>query len=151
MKQYESYKNSGVEWIGDIPENWEVKKLKRISQINRGASPRPINSPKYFNDNGEFGWVRISDVTKSNRYLEKTVQKLSSLGVSCSVKMHPNDIFLSIAGSVGKPIITKVKCCIHDGFVCFTNLKIDSEFLYYLLLGDNIYDGLGKRRNTVKS
>ena len=138
------FKSSGVDWLGDIPEHWEVRKLKRICQIKRGASPRPIASPKYFDDNGEFGWVRISDVTKSDRYLERTTQYLSKLGTQFSVKMYPNDIFLSIAGSVGKAIITKVKCCIHDGFVWFSGLKIDNEFLYYIFQIDKIYEGLGK-------
>lgn len=144
MKTYEKYKDSGVEWIGDIPEHWEVRKLKRVCQVKRGASPRPIDSPKYFDDNGEFGWVRISDVTRSERYLEETQQYLSKLGTQCSVKMYPNDIFLSIAGSVGKAIITKVKCCIHDGFVWFKGLKIDTEFLYYIFQISRIYEGLGK-------
>jgi type I restriction enzyme S subunit len=137
-------KNSGVDWLGDIPEHWEVRKLKRICQVKRGASPRPIDSPKYFDDNGEFGWVRISDVTKSDRYLEGTEQYLSKLGVQFSVKIYPGDIFLSIAGSVGKAIITKVKCCIHDGFVWFKGLKIDREFLFYLFQISKIYEGLGK-------
>jgi len=30
MERYERYKDSGVEWIGEIPEGWEVKKLKYI-------------------------------------------------------------------------------------------------------------------------
>ena len=144
MKTYEKYKDSGVDWIGDVPEHWEVRKLKRVCQVKRGASPRPIDSPKYFDDNGEFGWVRISDVTRSERYLEETQQYLSKLGTQCSVKMYPNDIFLSIAGSVGKAIITKVKCCIHDGFVWFKGLKIDTEFLYYIFQISRIYEGLGK-------
>lgn len=143
-RKYEKYKSSGVEWIGEIPDHWEVRKLKRISQVKRGASPRPIDSPKYFDDNGEFGWVRISDVTKSDRYLFETEQYLSKLGVQHSVKMYPNDIFLSIAGSVGKAIITKVPCCIHDGFVWFKGLKIDTEFLFYIFQINKIYEGLGK-------
>jgi type I restriction enzyme S subunit len=33
MKQYDSYKESGIEWIGEIPEHWEVKKLKHLFDI----------------------------------------------------------------------------------------------------------------------
>lgn len=144
MKQYDSYKISNVEWIGDIPENWNVKKIKWLSPVKRGASPRPIDDPKYFDDNGEYSWVRISDVSSSERYLEKTIQVLSELGASLSVKREPGDFFLSIAGSVGKPIITKIKCCIHDGFVWFPQLKLNTEYLYYIFETGMPYKGLGK-------
>ncbi len=137
-------KDSGVEWLGEIPEHWELKKLKRFSVIKRGASPRPIADPKYFDENGEWSWVRIADVSASERYLKSTTQTLSDLGASLSVKMLPNDFFLSIAGSVGKPIITKIKCCIHDGFVYFPNLKLNSEFLFYIFSTSQPYQGLGK-------
>ena len=38
MKKYEHYKNSGVEWLGEIPEHWEVKKLKFIGNIYAGIN-----------------------------------------------------------------------------------------------------------------
>ncbi len=144
MQRYEKYKDSGVEWIGEIPEGWEVKKLKRLSTIRRGASPRPIADPKYFDNLGEWAWVRIADVSASERYLESTTQTLSELGASLSVKMLPNSFFLSIAGTVGKPIITKIQCCIHDGFVYFISLNLNPEFLYYIFSTGQPYKGLGK-------
>jgi type I restriction enzyme S subunit len=102
-------KDSGVEWIGEIPEHWKVVKIRHLTLVKRGASPRPIDDPKYFDDDGEFSWVRISDVTASLKYLENTTQSLSNLGSSLSVKLHPGKLFLSIAGSVGKPMISKIK------------------------------------------
>lgn len=128
MNRYDKYKPSRVEWIGEIPKHWDFLRIKRLTNIKRGASPRPIDDPKYFDDNGEFAWVRIADVTASERYLESTTQVLSELGSSLSVKRYPGDFFLSIAGTVGKPIITKIKCCIHDGFVWFPNLKANPEY-----------------------
>ena len=89
-------KPSGAEWLGDIPEEWDVRRIKTLSKIVRGASPRPIDDQKYFDENGEFSWVRISDVTASNFYLEKTEQKIYELGSSLSVKLFQDDIFLSI-------------------------------------------------------
>lgn len=140
-----SMRDSGIEWIGDIPRHWKVEKIKRLTSVKRGASPRPIDDPKYFDDlNGEYGWVRIEDVTKSSKYLLETKEKLSTLGISKSVKMKPDDIFLSIAGSVGKPIISKISCCIHDGFVYFVGLKQDVEFMFYIFNCKNIFSGLGK-------
>ena len=95
-------KPSGVEWLGDVPEHWEVRRIKSLSVVKRGASPRPIDDQRYFDETGEFAWVRISDVTASNRYLEKTTQRLSKLGQDLSVELQPGSLFLSIAGSVGK-------------------------------------------------
>lgn len=144
MKRYDSYKDSGIEWIGEIPSHWDAKRIKLYSPVKRGASPRPIDDPKYFDDNGEYAWVRIADVTASDRYLLNTTQRLSELGASLSVKRDEGDFFLSIAGSVGKPMITKIKCCIHDGFVYFPNLTINPEFLYYIFQTGLPYLGLGK-------
>lgn len=141
---YEKYKDSGIEWLGEIPEHWQSLNFKRLTLIKRGASPRPIDDPKYFDDDGEYAWVRIADVTASERYLETTTQKLSELGKSLSVPLEPGNLFLSIAGSVGKPIITKIKCCIHDGFVYFPDLKANQEFIYYIFNSGQPYLGLGK-------
>ena len=134
---------SRIDWIGAIPSHWNCIKIKNLSPVLRGASPRPIDDPKYFDENGEFSWVRIADVTSSERYLTKTTQKLSNLGASLSVKRYPGDIFLSIAGTVGKPIITTINCCIHDGFVWFPLLRINPEFLYYIFMTGQPYRGLG--------
>ena len=144
MKPYPRYKDSGVEWIGAIPEDWNVIRIKRLSPVKRGASPRPIHDPKYFDIDGEFAWVRIADLSASEKYLETTTQTLSELGASLSVKRFPGDFFLSIAGTVGKPIITKIKCCIHDGFVYFPQLNINPEYLYYIFSTGLPYQGLGK-------
>ena len=88
--------------------------------------------------------MQIADVSASGRYLEKTTQSLSDLGASLSVKQNPGDLFISIAGTVGKLIITKIKCCIHDGFIWFNNPKFNKDFLYYIFLSEAPYRGLGK-------
>lgn len=137
-------RESGVEWIGSVPEHWQIKKIKRLCQVRRGASPRPIDDPIYFDDDGEYAWVRISDVTAAGRYLRTTEQRLSGFGSSKSVRLEPGELFVSIAGTVGKPVITKIKCCIHDGFVYFVGLKENREFLYYVLVTGAPYGGLGK-------
>ena len=137
-------KDSGVEWIGETPKHWRVTAIKWLTPIRRGASPRPIDDPKYFDSTGKYGWVRISDVTSSNRYLLKTEQKLSELGSSFSVKLPLGSLFLSIAGSVGKPCITGIDACIHDGFVYFPLLRIDPMWLFWVFEAKAPFVGLGK-------
>ncbi|MDF2410237.1 restriction endonuclease subunit S [Aeromonas sp. 2HA2] len=141
---YPEYKDSGVEWLGEIPNSWDVIKIKHLSSVKRGASPRPIDDPKYFDEDGDYAWVRIADVTASSTYLEKTPQTMSELGSSLSVRLEPDQLFLSIAGTVGKPCINKIKACIHDGFVYFPELKIPNKYLYYVFAGELAYKGLGK-------
>lgn len=139
------YKESNVQWIGRIPSHWTVKMIKRDSLVRRGASPRPIDDPKYFDNDGEYRWVRISDVTASKSgYLFETDQRLSELGASLSVKLQPGALFLSIAATVGKPCIAQVACCIHDGFVYFPFLTINARFLWYIFEAGEAYKGLGK-------
>ena len=116
----------------DFPD-WEEKTLGEISKIKRGASPRPISSPIWFSTKSEIGWVRISDVTKSNKYLEETEQYLSEAGIKKSRFVPYGNLIMSICATIGKPIITKMDVCIHDGFVVFEKLQEDITFIYFLL------------------
>ena len=143
-QKYVEYKDSGVEWLGEVPSDWDVVKIKHLSSVKRGASPRPIDDPKFFDDYGDYAWVRIADVSASDMYLLNTTQTMSALGSSLSVKLEPNELFLSIAGTVGKPCINKIKACIHDGFVYFPDLKIPNKYLFYIFAGEQAYKGLGK-------
>ncbi|MCA2993071.1 restriction endonuclease subunit S [Gemmatimonas sp.] len=137
-------KDSGVEWLGDVPAHWSVQMIKRLSPVMRGASPRPIDDPKYFDDDGEFAWVRIADVSASTGRLTEASQYLSDLGSSLSVKLAPGALFVSIAGTVGKPCITDIHACIHDGFVYFPSLQIEPMWLFRIFEAGTCYGGLGK-------
>ncbi|PWY45279.1 restriction endonuclease subunit S [Pseudomonas sp. RW405] len=114
-------------------EEWMVKRLGDVARIQRGASPRPIDSPVWFDQNSSVGWVRISDVTKSGMYLRETTQRLSPLGVQHSRPVARGSLIMSICATVGRPVITKIDVCIHDGFVVFDDLQADKLFIYYTL------------------
>ncbi|MGN8482939.1 restriction endonuclease subunit S [Helicobacter pylori] len=115
------------------PSNWQRVRLGDIAEIKRGASPRPIENPKWFCANSNVGWVRISDISKNSRFLYKTAQKLSKKGIEKSRFVKQNSLIMSMCATIGKPIITKIDTCIHDGFVVFENPKIDLNYLYYFL------------------
>lgn len=34
LKPYSSYKDSGVKWLGDVPEHWQVRRLKHLARLN---------------------------------------------------------------------------------------------------------------------
>ena len=49
MRKYSKYKPSNIEWIGDIPEHWEIKVLKRLAKICNGQDHK-----KVWDANGQF-------------------------------------------------------------------------------------------------
>jgi type I restriction enzyme S subunit len=112
---------------------WQMTQLGRIAKIQRGASPRPIEDPIWFNENSSVGWVRISDVTRSGMFLYGTTQRLSPLGVEHSRPVSSGSLIMSICATVGRPVITRIDVCIHDGFVVFDELNADQRFVYYVL------------------
>ena len=120
--------------VGVIPEEWEVIPLSRTARrISRGASPRPIDSPEWFDARSSVGWVRISDVTRSHRYLEETTQRLSEAGIRNSRYVPSGSLIMSICATVGRPIETRIDACIHDGFVVFDQPTVNQAFLYHVL------------------
>lgn len=53
-------KDSGIEWIGEVPEHWEVKRMKELSAIGSGTTPKS-GEDKYY-ENGIHPWLNTSDV-----------------------------------------------------------------------------------------
>lgn len=112
---------------------WEMKRLGELATIQRGASPRPIDDPAWFDNNSPVGWVRISDVTKTDMFLRETTQRLSHRGIQHSRPVPAGNLIMSICATVGRPVITQLDVCIHDGFVVFDQLQADQAFIYYVL------------------
>lgn len=111
-------------------EEWKECKLGDIVEIHRGASPRPIQ--KFIATSG-MPWVKISDATASNsRFINSTKEFIIEDGISKSVIVNPEDLIVSNSATPGLPKIMKIKACIHDGWLYFSNYKnISRDFLYY--------------------
>lgn len=136
-------------WFAEVRERLaslgtDRVKLRHICIVKRGQSPRPIDDPSYFDDEGTHGWVRIEDASRSDMYLTTTTQRLSSKGKARSVPVGPGILLVSIAASVGKPIITAMDCCYHDGWVGLFDLRAVPEFVYFALLLPETFGGLGQ-------
>lgn len=118
---------------------WMTTTIGGLSAVARGASPRPIASPRWFDNDGEVRWIRIADVNRSDgRTLRETTQALSSDGIARSRYLKPGTLIMSIAATVGIPVITGVPSCIHDGFVALEDLKADKRFMLYLLKASEV-------------
>ncbi len=118
---------------GVIPEGWKVTRLGNLANVMRGASPRPIDSSKWFDEYSSTGWLRISDITAAGKYVTETAQSLSAEGIANSRFVMSGNLVMSICATVGRPVITRKDVCIHDGFVVFDHLQTDNEYLYYTL------------------
>lgn len=125
--------------IGLIPHDWEVKKLGENASIYRGGSPRPIeayitNSPEGVN------WLKIGDVSPTDKYFTHCAEKITPLGTACSRQVHKGDFILSNSMSFGRPYILKIDGCIHDGWLVIQDYttSFNMEYLYYVLSSDTI-------------
>lgn len=112
---------------------WEQRKLGELASIVRGSSPRPIQDPKWFDKNGDVGWLRISDVTEQNGRIFHLEQHISKLGQEKTRVLTEPHLLLSIAATVGKPVVNYVKTGVHDGFLIFLNPIFDREFMFQWL------------------
>ncbi|MFS8210841.1 restriction endonuclease subunit S [Paenibacillus sp. S29] len=112
---------------------WEQRKLGELADIVRGASPRPIQDPKWFDDKSETGWLRISDVTEQNGRIHHLEQRISKAGQEKTRVLEEPHLLLSIAATVGKPVVNYIKTGVHDGFLIFQDPKFDREFMFQWL------------------
>lgn len=95
------YKDSGVEWIGAIPKEWSVNRLKNLSAFKTGGTP-PRNKG-ISSDNNGTPWVTPSDITDS-LYVNNVEKYISDNTIkNCKYKLYPkNSILLVCIASVGK-------------------------------------------------
>ncbi len=114
-------------------EDWELCKLGTLAEIVRGASPRPIQDSKWFDNTSDVGWLRISDVTEQNGRIYKLEQKLSKACEEKTRVLRKPHLLLSIAATVGKPVVNYVNTGVHDGFLIFLNPLFDREFMFQWL------------------
>jgi len=112
---------------------WEQRKLGDLANIVRGASPRPIQDPKWFDKESNIGWLRISDVTEQNGRIYHLDQHISKLGQEKTRVLTEPHLLLSIAATVGKPLVNYIKTGVHDGFLIFLDPLFEREFMFQWL------------------
>ncbi|SFO09618.1 type I restriction enzyme, S subunit [Nitrosospira briensis] len=113
---------------------WAVAKLGEKSTVVRGGSPRPIDSYLTHEEDG-LNWLKIGDVDKESKFIEKTEEKVIPAALGNTRQIHPGDLILSNSMSFGRPYISKIVSCIHDGWLAITDIReqVSPEFLYYVL------------------
>lgn len=127
-------KDSGVEWLGEVPAHWVVKKFGHISTVVRGGSPRPAGDPTLFN--GDYSpWVTVAEITKDdNVYLDDTETCLTKKGSDQCRVFSKGTLLLSNSGAtLGVPKILNIDANANDGVVGFELLALNHEFAYFYL------------------
>ena len=121
-------------------ENWEYRRIGDICTVERGGSPRPIDSFITDSDDG-INWIKIGDADDT-MYITKTAQKIKPEGIKKSRYVRPGDFLLSNSMSFGKPYILKISGCIHDGWLVLRDEEclFDKRFLYFYLSSPSTYN-----------
>lgn len=118
----------------EIPESWEWVRLGDVSEIARGGSPRPIK--EYLTDapNG-LNWIKIGDTDKGGKYINSCKEKIKPEGLKKTRMVHPGDFLLTNSMSFGRPYITNIEGCIHDGWLMISPYAgiFDQSLLFYVL------------------
>lgn len=129
-------KNSGVEWIGEIPEDWEVKKFKYFFDIYGGSE---FKEEYQGQEKGDFPFCKASDINGTEKNLTTARNYVSQelIDKESYIVIPKNSILVSKIGEALKKNHRKVNLvnCIFDnnceGFVL--NTKNDINYLYYVL------------------
>ena len=138
MKKYDNYKDSGIEWIGEIPENWEMWKISHaFKRIGSGTTPESGN-PLY-HENGTINWLNTGDL--NDGILNSCNKKVTAKALEdfSSLKIFPaGSLVMAMYGAtIGKTSIinfdttTNQACCVF----CKGEI-IDVKFLQYWFIGN---------------
>lgn len=129
-------KDSGIEWLGEVPEHWNVWKMSHaVEQIGSGTTPNSGNTMYY--EQGEIAWLNTGDLNDGELLdCEKRVTERAVLDHS-SLKLYPSgSIVIAMYGAtigklaiLGFPATVNQACCVFAGMSQFV-----PKFLFYSLL-----------------
>lgn len=131
MTENIQYKNTS---IGNIPQDWEVKKLIDLGDISSGGTPS-TTIEKYWN--GDINWCTPTDISALNsEYINDTNKKISEEGLrnSSAKILPPFSIIVCTRATIGKAAINLKPMSTNQGFKNIIPRNVDYKFLYYKIL-----------------
>lgn len=126
-------KDSGIEWIGEIPEGWDIHKIKTDFIIVAGATPKSGNSDFW---DGNIAWITPADYATEDVYISCGHKKITQEGLdSCATSIIPeNSIIFSKRAPVGLVAINTVPLCTNQGCLsCVPKAADSTKFYYYAM------------------
>lgn len=139
VRKYDTYKDSGIEWIGKIPQNWNIRKLfGLLKSIGSGTTPKGNDS--YYD--GDIPWLNTGDLTDSYvNIIGKTVTDIAMTECSALKLFDKNSVVIAMYGAtIGKlgiitfPTTTNQACCVMS---CSKSLY--NKYLFYVLYSARDY------------
>ena len=133
-------KDSGVKWIGMIPEHWKIMRLRFVCEFRNGYTPSKAN-PKFW-ENGTIPWFRMEDIRDSGRFLNEAKQYISKEAVKGDGLFEAGSFILATTATIGEHAMLIADSLANQQF---TNLKIRKSlisklsrnfFFYYLFVID---------------
>jgi len=128
-------KDSGVEWIGEVPEHWKVMKASlAFNHIGSGTTPS-TSKKEYYDDEGAF-WLQTGDLTDG--LIENTSKKISKMAVrECNLKFYPpNSVVIAMYGAtIGKMGLLQIQCSTNQACcVLPSNKHVNAKYTFYFFL-----------------
>lgn len=136
-KSYPKYKPSGIDWIGDIPEGWDKKRIKYISKVNSDALSE--DTDEIF----EFYYIDIGNVTLENGFSRGEKITFSEAPSRARRIVKEGDTIISTVRTYLKAIAyiddSESELIASTGFaVVRPERKIDRKYLYYSLCSERV-------------
>lgn len=129
-----SLKSCGVSWIGLIPREWQLTKIKYVAKVMAGATPKSDVSEYW---DGDIPFVTPADYSSSDHYISNGSRCITKEGMnSCSTSLLPNgSVIVSTRAPIGLVTVNTKPVCINQGCkgLVRRNEDFDFEYLYLLL------------------
>lgn len=129
--KYSEYKDSGVEWLGEIPEHWIVSKVKYLTSFQVGWTPPTKNDSNFIGDNY---WATIADL--KDKVITATVNQISDkAALDASMDITPKgSLMYSFKLSVGAVSFAGCDMYTNEAIASFLpSAKLPLSYLYYAL------------------
>jgi len=143
-------KDSGVEWLSEVPQGWDVKPLWSISKAFAGGTPESSN-PEYWDDAEGIPWIAIGDMSDVTRVLS-TSKAVSMLGrtIKRLPLGEPGNVLFAMYASVGAAAILGIAATWNQAIL---GLRIDplhaeEKYVFFLLKGISDVWNLLSNSNT---
>uniref|UniRef100_UPI00356541DC restriction endonuclease subunit S n=1 Tax=Roseovarius sp. TaxID=1486281 RepID=UPI00356541DC len=127
-------KDSGVEWLGELPAHWTISQIRYISRAFRGKfGHRPRNDPYLYG--GQFPFIQTGDVARADKLIFEHHQTLNERGAAVSERFPAGTLVMAIAANVGDVAILGFDSYAPDSVIGFKpGAGVKVEFLRYSLL-----------------
>lgn len=131
-------KDSGIDWIGQVPQGWGVGKVKYFSQISAGATPDRNNSLFW---NGNINWMSSGEVNQG--IVKHTSETITDLALKrTSTKLLPNGtVMLALNGqgkTKGTAAVLAIESASNQSLASFLvdNQILNNMYLYYFFVAN---------------